>query len=303
MKSSSKEKVKIESGKSKTNVAKGGDENAGDEKPERLKRRKAASEKVKESSPQKVLDADSETEVGPDEFLVILDMNKTTKGLGIEVDWANGKSLLIKAVKKEGAVPNWNKDRPPNQSIHAEDHVLAVNGKQGDPKAMLAECRGSKRLKLLVWAHCERPGELPAPRLSPKRSQSTKRKLADAEAKLEESLAKAQRRYALDPTEHLVTLDMRRSPILGLDVDWQNGKTLYIKSVHPGAMEEWNRLQPPERTVQAGDSVLAVNGYAGDARGMAGLCKELCGAQSQLQLRIRGPPPPPTASAKTIAVS
>lgn len=284
--------------------SKGGEEVVGGEKSSK---RKTSAEKPKESSPIKEEIVDSETEVGPDEFLVILDMNKTTKGLGIEVDWANGKSLLIKAVKKEGAIPDWNKDHPPNQCIQAEDHVLAVNGKQGDPKAMLAACRGSKRLKLLVWAHCERPSEHPPPKRSPpKRSRSAKRKLADAEAKLEESLAKAQKRRALDTSEHLVTLDMRRHMFLGLDVDWQNGKTLYIKSVHPGALEEWNRAQPPERVVQAGDSVVAVNGYAGDARGMAGLCKELCGAQGQLQLRIKGPPgppPPPPSSAKPIAIS
>merc|ERR1712054_223680 len=102
-----------------------------------------------------------------------------------------------------------------------------------------------------------------------------------------------QRRSAAELSEFLVSLDMRRHSVLGLDVDWTNGKLLYIKALQPGAIEEWNRVNPPDRAVLPGDTVVAVNGYAGDARGMAGLCKELCGAQSQLQLRVRGPPPPP----------
>merc|ERR1712196_446113 len=124
------------------------------------------SPKASKSHKAEKVDSDSEPEVGPDEFLVKLDMNKSKKGLGIEVDWANGKSLLVKAVKPEGAVPDWNKDHPPELTIMAEDHVLAVNGKAGDPKSMLNECRTSKKLKLLVWAHCVRYSEA-APKASP----------------------------------------------------------------------------------------------------------------------------------------
>merc|ERR1712118_344468 len=137
-------------------------------------------------------------------------------GLGIEVDWANGKSLLIKAVKPDGAVPDWNKEHPPDQTVMAEDHVIAVNGNAGDPKAMLNECRNSKKLKLLIWAHCVRASEAPS-KSSPKATFDSKR-LADAEAQLQESLARVnnqQRRSDAELSEFLVSLDMRRHTVLG----------------------------------------------------------------------------------------
>lgn len=283
---------------------------------DRKKRKRSKSARKTSPKAEDAKDADSEDEVGPDEFMIKLDMSKAKKGLGIEVDWANKKSLLIKSVKPEGAVPDWNKDRPPNQTVMAEDHVLAVNGKAGDPKAMLNECRTSKKLKMLIWAHCAR-SSIPAIEKEARSSESAQqkrsakaaagfdsRKLADAEAQLQESLARVQqkRNVAAELNEHLVSLDMRRHTVLGLDVDWTNGKLLYIKALQPGAIEEWNRANPPDRAVQPGDTVVAVNGYAGDARGMAGLCKELCGAQSQLQLRVRGPPPPPPTAAPKLQI-
>jgi len=234
--------------------------------------------------------------VGPDEFLVKLRMTGK-KGLGIEVDWANGMSLRIKSVKSDGAVPDWNKDHPPNQTVQAEDHVISVNGKSGDPKVMLTECRNKKKLKLLVWAHCVRPAES-SPACSSNKARdrrNVQQKLAEAEAQLEESRAKVFKKSSSNTTDFVVSLDMRRHTLLGLDVDWTNGRTLFIKSIHPGAIEEWNRLCHPSMAVQAGATVVAVNGFSGDAQGMAGLCQELCKSQSQLQLRVRGPPPPPPA--------
>lgn len=274
-------------------------------KKEKKKKSDKAEKAAKMSKVEKQVEkaeTDSEPEeVGPDEFMVKLDMS-SKKGLGIEVDWANGKSMLVKSVKPEGAVPDWNKDHPPSHTVMAEDHVIAVNGKSGDPKVMLNECRTSKKLKLLVWAHCVRSTESQP---SPQKRAFDPRKLADAEAQLQESLAKVQqRRMGLpEQTQILVTVDMRRHTILGLDVDWSNSKLLYIKGLQPGAVEEWNRANPPDRTVQPGDTVVAVNGYAGDARGMAGLCKELCSAQSQLQLRVRGPPPPPSGAPPKLQIA
>lgn len=262
------------------------------------RKRSKSSKKVKEADSDK----ESVNEAGPDEFLVKLEMvtKSGRKGLGIEVDWANGKSLLIKSVKPEGAVPDWNKDHPPDETVMAEDHVISVNGKAGDPKAMLNECRNSKKLKMVVWAHCVRSsGRVPPP----KAVAPDHRKLADAEAQLQESLARVhqKQRSVAELSEFLVSIDMRRHTVLGLDVDWTSGKLLYIKALQPGAIEEWNRVNPPDRAVHPGDTVVAVNGYAGDARGMAGLCKELCSAQSQLQLRVRGPPPPPPSAAPKLA--
>merc|ERR1712129_603491 len=91
----------------------------------------------------------------------------------------------------------------------------------------------------------------------------------------------------------VVTLDLKRQMMLGIDVDWTDGKTLYIKSVQPGAIQEWNITRTSQEVVQAGSRILAVNGFAGDPVAMAGLCRELCMSQGRLQLLVRGPPLPP----------
>ena len=121
------------------------------------------------------------------EFAVDLDLTKVA-GLGLEVDWADGKTLFIKSVKvgdrapgyvlkallwqAEGAVPSWNKKHAAN-AVAAGDRIISINGKAGDPKAgpdlagtgsgrcqhlprprpdkaMLAVCKKEKQLSLLV---------------------------------------------------------------------------------------------------------------------------------------------------------
>lgn len=268
------------------------------------RKRSKSSKKKRSKSEKKAAESTADVQPGPDEFLVVLDMT-TKKGLGIEVDWANGKSLFIKGVKPEGHIPDWNKEHPPAETVMAEDHIIAVNGKAGDPKTMLNECRTStKKLKLLVWAHCARSSGAP---VAATKAATAGAALASAEAQLQESLAKAallrKQRAAAELSEFLVSLDMRRHASLGLDCDWQNAKLLYIKALMPGAIEEWNRTAPPDRSVHPGDTVVAVNGYAGDSRGMAGLCKELCSAQSTLQLRVRGPPLPPPGPAPKLQIA
>eukprot|EP00435_Cladocopium_sp_Y103_P004718 s2720_g1.t1 len=70
----------------------------------------------------------------PAEFTVDLDLTGE-KGLGLEVDWADGKTLFIKSVKAEGAVPSWNLAHQ-ELPILAKDRVLSINGTSGDPKVM-----------------------------------------------------------------------------------------------------------------------------------------------------------------------
>ncbi|CAJ1357936.1 unnamed protein product, partial [Effrenium voratum] len=82
------------------------------------------------------------------EFTAHLDLTGES-GLGLEVDWADGKTLLIKNVKAEGAVPSWNKANDARE-IRAGDRVLSINGTSGDPKAMLGVCKKEKKLALLV---------------------------------------------------------------------------------------------------------------------------------------------------------
>lgn len=66
------------------------------------------------------------------EFTV--DLELTDVGLGLEVDWADGKTLLIKSIKAQGAVVTWNKAQP-ERPILPGDRVLSINGTSGDAKA------------------------------------------------------------------------------------------------------------------------------------------------------------------------
>jgi len=103
-----------------------------------------------------------------------------------------------------------------------------------------------------------------------------------------EALSKTKRGWedAIVPVDYLeftVTVDMTSNTLLGVDVDWADGKTLYIKSIQHGALEEWNRGHAPRESVRAGDRIIAVNGHVGDAHAMVRECKE----QQRLELLIR----------------
>merc|ERR1712060_477245 len=96
--------------------------------------------------------------------------------------------------------------------------------------------------------------------------------------------------------EFPVLLDMRHQSVLGLDVDWTDGQTLYIKSVQPGAVADWNMGHAhTKQVVQPGGRILEVNGFRGDPIAMASLCRELCISHGMLSLVVRGPPLPPSA--------
>jgi len=85
------------------------------------------------------------------------------------------------------------------------------------------------------------------------------------------------------PYEFTAALSLQGGRMLGVDVDWADGRTLYVKSVQPGAVADWNRGRPAEEGVQPGDRIVAVNGYGGDAQVMIGECR----SRSTIHLRIR----------------
>lgn len=212
----------------------------------------------------------------PIEFSVKLDMNGKA-GLGLDVDWSDGRTLYIKNVKPEGAVPDWNQGCSPKEVVQKGDRVVAINDKADDPKAMLAECRARKNLKLVIRT------DMPA-------LQQPAKAKEQAAVKVSVPVPAMQRPKC---HEFTVLVDMTRQTTLGVDVDWSDGKTLYINSVQPGAIQDWNLVHPIYQQVSSGDRIVAVNGYADDPEAMANLCKELVSAQVQFHLLIRGPPPPP----------
>lgn len=89
--------------------------------------------------------------MAPREFLVTVSMAGPSgkKRLGVDADWADGRTLYIKSVMS-GAIEDWNKEHPGDQSVQAGDRIVAVNGSAGDAQAMVQECRDSNVLQLLV---------------------------------------------------------------------------------------------------------------------------------------------------------
>lgn len=70
---------------------------------------------------------------------------------------------------------------------------------------------------------------------------------------------------------------------LGLDADWSDGKSLYVKAILSGAIEDWNQMHPGEDAVRPGDRIVAVNGSAGNAQAMVQECRD----RLTLQLLVR----------------
>eukprot|EP00435_Cladocopium_sp_Y103_P027712 s3001_g6.t2 len=72
---------------------------------------------------------------------------------------------------------------------------------------------------------------------------------------------------ATKPGQWMVTVSISGSNRLGVDADWSDGKTLYIKAILAGAVHDWNK-ENPTKAVQPGDRVISVNGVTGDAQAM-----------------------------------
>ncbi|CAE7692805.1 nipblb [Symbiodinium pilosum] len=227
------------------------------------------------------------------ELAVELDLTKVTSGLGLEVDWADGKTLFIKSVKAEGAVPHWNKKHAANP-VAAGDRIISINGKAGDPKAMLAVCKKEKQLSLLI-----RTGAGDTSTAAKKVASSITSAVQHSLAALPSSDDGGKSKQSPKFFDFNVTVDMAFHSQLGLDVDTASGKSLYVRHLQAGAIEEWNRKHPAHLSVHAGDRIVAVNGFAHDAQAMVSLCRELMQSRSKFQLRVRGPPPPPSKIEKS----
>eukprot|EP00933_Yihiella_yeosuensis_P084717 TRINITY_DN9933_c1_g2_i4.p1 TRINITY_DN9933_c1_g2~~TRINITY_DN9933_c1_g2_i4.p1 ORF type:complete len:382 (-),score=86.41 TRINITY_DN9933_c1_g2_i4:133-1278(-) len=239
----------------------------------------------------------------PNEFTVNLDLTKVSTGLGLEVDWADGKTLFIKGVKGEGAVPTWNKSNP-SRSILAGDRVISINDSGAVGKAMLAICKKKKKLALLIQSgKGESATQEKNSNFTDATSNSNKQVVPASAATATPALPPTTERKSEESApkhfEFNVTLDFSSGQnSLGLDVDWADGKCLYIRQVLSGAVEDWNRHRASHLSVHPGDRIMAVNGFADDGLAMSELCKELISSRNLMQLRVRGPPPPPEANGK-----
>jgi len=93
---------------------------------------------------------------------------------------------------------------------------------------------------------------------------------------------------AMVPTEFSINVVVTPEKRLGVDVDWADGKTMFIKAVQPGAVAEWNSNNP-SRAVKVGDRIVAVNGRSGKAEDMVDECKSKQNLLLLIQTHIKIP--------------
>lgn len=99
------------------------------------------------------------------------------------------------------------------------------------------------------------------------------------------------------PFDFEISLDRSNNKALGvkIDGDHDRGRSLLVETVKEGLVQDWNESCPPDKVVQPGDVIVAVNGEQGDS---ARLLAE-AGARRQLRLRVRRAAGPGGLSARS----
>merc|ERR1740129_1034965 len=72
--------------------------------------------------------------------------------------------------------------------------------------------------------------------------------------------------------EWTVTLRKMGKP-LGVDVDLADGKCLFIETLKPGLVSDWN-AEHPEQAILREDCIIQVNGVKGEAQALTAACKK-----------------------------
>jgi len=84
--------------------------------------------------------------------------------------------------------------------------------------------------------------------------------------------------------EYSVSLEKGNLKSLGLDVDTQDSKNLYISAIsEEGPAVDWNRKAEPENQLVHGDFIVAINGVSGNARLMLDEIKK----NDQVNFKVR----------------
>lgn len=93
-------------------------------------------------------------------------------GLDVETgrqsqNW-DGKTVLIKRVKPDGAVARWCHERP-GRVVEPGDRIVSANGLRGDALQILAECQKLDKLKLEIQRSPATAPKAPTPTVAPLR--------------------------------------------------------------------------------------------------------------------------------------
>eukprot|EP00929_Paragymnodinium_shiwhaense_P019738 TRINITY_DN13358_c0_g1_i2.p1 TRINITY_DN13358_c0_g1~~TRINITY_DN13358_c0_g1_i2.p1 ORF type:complete len:246 (-),score=42.95 TRINITY_DN13358_c0_g1_i2:195-932(-) len=170
------------------------------------------------------------------DFEVRLQRHEECDRLGLDVVFPESKWLLVKDVKPQGLVADWNKANEANVHVRLSDYILAVNGVSGDADKMVARL-ADKMVSLCVLRH---PEQAPLP------------------------LGRACR-YDFDVCLHRAAPEEK----IGLDLAFATDSScLLIRGIsESGLANSWNRKMAARELV-CSDSIVAVNGVTGDLNKM-----------------------------------
>eukprot|EP00928_Gymnodinium_smaydae_P015783 TRINITY_DN15856_c0_g1_i1.p1 TRINITY_DN15856_c0_g1~~TRINITY_DN15856_c0_g1_i1.p1 ORF type:complete len:162 (-),score=53.99 TRINITY_DN15856_c0_g1_i1:231-716(-) len=76
-------------------------------------------------------------------------VEKKDQELGLDVDFANEKTLVVVKVKPGGLLESWNKANP-DKALMENDQIVAINGATGSTKAMLEKVQQGGTLTIKV---------------------------------------------------------------------------------------------------------------------------------------------------------
>lgn len=167
--------------------------------------------------------------VDPAYYTVIIDRTSGDR-LGIDVDHADMKTLLIEAVNEEGLVHEWNVAHPDSE-VRVGDRIVEVNLEHGfsghDAFALLDACKSPVVLNITMMRIFVVEGTVIT--LLP------------------------------DPKYYTISVDKSSGARLGIDVDHADMKSLLIEAVNEGGLiDHWN-IAHPDCEVHVGDRIVEVS--------------------------------------------
>jgi len=121
-------------------------------------KRRAASGDVHPAHPEGDVDPDQDNDQfkgftllgGPSEFVASVVKGSELDGLAMDVDSADGFTLLVKEVKA-GPILTWNREMEhKGLDIRTYDRVIEVNGVRGDAADLMKVIKSSRKVELLV---------------------------------------------------------------------------------------------------------------------------------------------------------
>merc|ERR1711990_1277373 len=192
----------------------------------------------------------------------------------------------------------WNQAHP-DMTVKPGDHVMAVNGHEGDAASMYQACRDDNTLEMKI-------GQVPESRRRGKEESKAEVKLEVKEEIKEEWDDKKQCKVAVKnevkeevkdeikeewegteckmevkdeveeerfKREFTIVLEKQDNVSLGFTVDIGNSVSMVVLTVVDGLLAMWNQAHP-DMEVKPGDHVMRVNGHEGDAASMYQACRD-----------------------------